>query len=83
MAVCFCHPRYRGSINGRIVVQAGWGIKGAPISKITKAKRSGSMAQESLPGRYKPLSSDMSTIKNNQPSKQASKQTKPNNNKPL
>jgi hypothetical protein len=47
-----CHLNYVGSINRRIVVQAGLGMKGRPSLKNNpKGKKSGGMAQlvEGLP----------------------------------
>jgi hypothetical protein len=51
----------------RIVVPAGLGKKWDPISKITRAKKVGGMAQaaESLPSKHKALSPNSSTTKNN------------------
>jgi hypothetical protein len=40
----FCYPSH-GSINRRMIIQASLGIKASPVSKITKSKRAGSMAQ--------------------------------------
>jgi hypothetical protein len=52
-------PARSGSINRRIVVQTGLGKKQECISKITRAKRAGGMAQEGecLPSNRKSLSS--------------------------
>jgi hypothetical protein len=36
MVACACHPSYTGGINSRIEVQTSPGIKGDPISNITK-----------------------------------------------
>jgi hypothetical protein len=56
-----------GSTNRKSLVQAGLGIKQDPASKITKAKRAGSMAQaiEYLPIKCKALNSTPSTNKTN------------------
>jgi hypothetical protein len=55
------------SVNRRIMVQAGPGIKMRSIQKITKAKKAGGMAQvvECLPSKYTALSSNSSTRKKN------------------
>jgi hypothetical protein len=45
MVVCTSHPTTAVSINRQIMVQAGPGIKQDPVSKITKTKRTGDMAQ--------------------------------------
>jgi hypothetical protein len=60
-----CHTSYLGSINRRIKVQAHLSIKRDTISKITKAKRTGSMTQvvELLPRKSKALSSNPHTSK--------------------
>jgi hypothetical protein len=59
------HPSYLGSVNMRIVVQTGLGKNMRAISKITKVKRAGSMAQvvKCLPSKCKALSSTGSTTK--------------------
>jgi hypothetical protein len=45
---------HMGSVNRRTVVQAGQGINVRPISKITKVKRAGNMAEviEQLPSKH-------------------------------
>jgi hypothetical protein len=59
------NPATAGSINDRIRVQADWSKKRGPTSKITRAKRAGSMAQEGqcLPSKQEALSLNHSTIK--------------------
>jgi hypothetical protein len=49
----------QGSTNKRIMVQAGLGVKRDPISKITKDKRAGGVAQvvKCLPNKCEALSS--------------------------
>jgi hypothetical protein len=51
-----CNPSYLGG-RDRMVVQIGPGIKQKPISKITKAKRTGGVAQvvEHLPSKHRAL----------------------------
>jgi hypothetical protein len=58
MVVHTCHPSYKSSINKRIKIQATWGKKQAPISKISKAKRAGTVDQlaEHLPRKHEALS---------------------------
>jgi hypothetical protein len=53
-----------GSINRRIAVLGGLGIKGDPISKITNIKRAGGVTQVVyLSRKYKALNSNPSTAK--------------------
>jgi hypothetical protein len=58
---------HMGSVNRRTVVQAGQGINVRPISKITKVKRAGNMAEviEQLPSKHEALSSNPSTSRKN------------------
>jgi hypothetical protein len=65
MVVCNCHSTHAGSVNRRTVAQAGLGLKQDPIFKITKAKRTGGIAQvaEHLPSKLKALSSNHGTAK--------------------
>jgi hypothetical protein len=59
---CTCHPSYMESVDRRIIVLAGRGIKERPYLK-NKAKRVGSVAQvvEHLPSKCKAVSSNPCT----------------------
>jgi hypothetical protein len=63
-----------GSLNWNIIVQAGLGERQDPMSKITRAKRVGGMAQsvQHLPSKCKALNSNSSTA--NAPKKKKKKQ---------
>jgi hypothetical protein len=57
-------PATQGSINRKTVIQASLGIKPYHFSKITKAKRTGTITQvvQCLPIKHEDLSSNQSTL---------------------
>jgi hypothetical protein len=66
MMVCAFHPRYKGSINRSITIQAIPGIFCKTLfKKISEAKRAWGMAQviECLHSKHKALSSNPSSAK--------------------
>jgi hypothetical protein len=71
-----CNSSYLGNREiGRIMVQTSLGKKRDPISKITRAKRAGGVAQvvEPLPSKCKALSSNPKTKKKKKKKKKEKK----------
>jgi hypothetical protein len=60
MVVHLCHSSYEERVNSRIMIESSQGINARPISKITKAKGGGAIAQV-----VEPLSSKLSVLSSN------------------